>query len=132
LVLTFLDLRKALCQFVKMLPFLGVIHDVDLADQGVLQLLRNPNPKRCLGMCWVGSFFDQMSKSHLVCVDRLPGTLPNSIKDQENHLCPGFHSLRQSTSNVGYLTRYSRCDPFFESSRYGSNEDGGPQDQVKK
>jgi hypothetical protein len=40
LVLTFFDLRKALCQFVKMLPFHGAIHDVDVADQKALQLLR--------------------------------------------------------------------------------------------
>jgi hypothetical protein len=40
LVVTFFDLRKALCQFVKMLPFHGAIHDVDVADQKALQLLR--------------------------------------------------------------------------------------------
>jgi hypothetical protein len=83
-------------------------------------------------MCWMGSFFEQIYKSHLLCVAKFPGTLHNSIKEQENHLCPGFHSLRKSASNIGCLSRYSRCDPFLESSRYGSSEDDGPQNQVKK
>jgi hypothetical protein len=52
LVLTFLDPSTTLCQFVKTSPFHGAIYDGDVADQEVLQLLRNPNPRgvwECVG-----------------------------------------------------------------------------------
>jgi hypothetical protein len=69
--------------------------------------------------------------SLLQCGSRIPGTLDNSIKEQEIPDVLGIIPLsRQRDSKCS--SKFNGCNPFSDSSRYDSNRNHTTQEQLKR